>query len=98
MTSEERRARDLRNKYGITPEQYDQLLEAQGGLCAICRGPQRGRRPVLAIDHCHESGLVRALLCDYCNFKVGIYENSRVEVEEFLGKYGQGNSLLYGLG
>ncbi len=41
---------------------------------------------------------MRALLCDYCNFKVGIYENSRVEVEEFLGKYGQGNSLLYGLG
>jgi hypothetical protein len=47
--------------YGITPEEYAQLLKHQGGRCAVCRQRPRSRR--LAIDHDHETGEVRGLLC-----------------------------------
>ena len=51
--------------YGITPEEYEALLEYQGGVCAICL-----QRPVtkrLAVDHNHRTGAVRGLLCSRCN-------------------------------
>lgn len=58
---------------GITPAEYDQMLAAQGGRCAICRRApdenERGRR--LAIDHCHDTGRVRGLLCTLCNVGIG---------------------------
>lgn len=58
-------------KYGITWEQYCEMLEAQGGLCAICRRPERlmlrGRLRRLSVDHDHETEAVRDLLCDACN-------------------------------
>jgi hypothetical protein len=82
--------------YGITPAQYDQILEAQGHVCAICRRPPRGSLP-LTIDHCHETGRVRAALCGGCNRWLGIYERFRRGVDqydEFLIKYGNGNPLL----
>ncbi len=56
--SEQRRKLDV---YGLTPEQHKTMLEAQGGLCAICRGIGDGRS--LLVDHCHETGMVRGLLC-----------------------------------
>lgn len=71
ITPEQRRERTLR-EYGITPEQYDTMLAEQGGGCAICgvefahRGGAR-----LAVDHCHETGAVRGLLCSNCNQGLG---------------------------
>jgi hypothetical protein len=53
-------------KYGITPEEYDALVKSQGGACAIC-----GRKRKLVVDHDHESGKVRGLLCDPCNLMIG---------------------------
>lgn len=71
------KARDsqLRLNYGITLAQYDAMLEAQGGVCDICKEPAklqlmgRGKIPrsQLRVDHCHNSGKVRALLCNSCN-------------------------------
>lgn len=58
-------AYNLRRKYGITAEQYDAMLSAQGGVCFLCGRPPKTRR--LAVDHCHETGAVRKLLCDKCN-------------------------------
>ncbi|MGI8985053.1 MAG: endonuclease VII domain-containing protein [Acidimicrobiales bacterium] len=56
----------LKRKYGITIEQYDAMLEAQGGGCFIC-----GRRPredsSLHVDHDHSTGKVRGILCFCCN-------------------------------
>lgn len=60
-------------RYGITVEQYEFMLAAQGGLCGICRKPPGRRR--LAVDHDHETGEVRMLLCDRCNMAVGIIED-----------------------
>lgn len=56
-------------KYGVTPGQYAALLDAQGGVCDIC-----GKAPIiraLCVDHDHETGKVRALLCSPCNLTLG---------------------------
>lgn len=84
MTNTERRQRKaladrksaLKRKYGLTLEQYDTMLERQGGRCAICRKPPRRIR--LAVDHDHKRANdrlkgVRGLLCTYCNrFVLGV--------------------------
>ena len=65
-----RQAEFRRNrKYGLTPEQHVAMFEAQGGLCAICRG--EGGKKGLAVDHCHDTGVVRGLLCGECNIGIG---------------------------
>ena len=57
--------------YGIDQEEYDRLLAQQGGGCALChRLPDEGK--FLKVDHCHETGRVRGLLCQTCNFGLGI--------------------------
>lgn len=60
---------------GITLEDYERLLEEQGGVCAICKQPEtqtrHGRIKELAVDHDHTTGLVRALLCHACNVAIG---------------------------
>jgi len=58
-----------RHKYRITIEQYDTLLAAQNGVCAICSRPPGKRH--LAVDHCHTTKAVRGLLCVNCNTAVG---------------------------
>ena len=58
----------LKGLYGITPEQYEELLQAQGGTCAICSKPPTKMR--LSIDHDHLEGHIRGLLCTYCNLRV----------------------------
>lgn len=62
----------IRRKYGLTRTQYEQMLAEQGGTCAICHNPETvkdrsGNLRLLAVDHDHEWGCVRALLCDKCN-------------------------------
>lgn len=51
--------------YGITADDYEELLKRQGGKCAICRARPRSKR--LAVDHNHTTGEVRGLLCSRCN-------------------------------
>jgi hypothetical protein len=60
----------LRRTFGITPEQYDRMLVAQGGGCAICRKPPRDDI-ALHVDHDHETGAIRKLLCFDCNAGLG---------------------------
>ena len=60
----------LHNK-GMTKADYDALLAQQGGVCAICQGLcSNGRR--LAVDHDHQTGQVRGLLCQRCNTALGL--------------------------
>lgn len=63
----------LKKKYGLTPEQYDEMLEAQGGGCAICGTPPGDI--ALHVDHCHETGRVRGLLCFPCNAGLGQFKH-----------------------
>jgi len=65
----------LKNKYGITLAEYDWMFEQQGGVCAICgRINLNGQR--LGIDHNHNTGKVRGLLCISCNHKLSIVEDT----------------------
>lgn len=66
------RTRRLR-RYGITDAQYDDMLEAQNGTCAICNREPEGKR--LAVDHDHTTGAIRGLLCDHCNHVLGKAED-----------------------
>lgn len=68
--SKKARSRHLLVKYGITAEQWDEMFAEQGGLCAICRGPEEDVHR-FHVDHCHESGKVRGLLCHSCNTGIG---------------------------
>lgn len=65
-------------RYGLTFESFNVLLETQNGLCAICRGSLgRGRvGSAVAVDHDHESGRVRGLLCNNCNRGIGMFADS----------------------
>lgn len=60
----------LKHKFGLTLEQYDELLVAQGNCCAVCGRDfaSYGRTP--HVDHCHDTGRVRGLLCAGCNIKI----------------------------
>jgi hypothetical protein len=60
------RAAHLKRKYGITIEQYDAMLEAQGGGCFICGRPPR-EDISLHVDHDHSTGKIRGILCFCCN-------------------------------
>ena len=58
----------------VTDAEYEALLEAQGGVCRICRGPEIAGRS-LAVDHDHLSGRVRGLLCGRCNLGLGTFKD-----------------------
>ncbi|MGY1591008.1 endonuclease VII domain-containing protein [Geodermatophilus sp. SYSU D00708] len=60
----------LKRRYGISAEDADAMLEAQGGLCALCRAA-----PAAHVDHDHETGAVRALLCFNCNGGLGQFRD-----------------------
>ena len=65
-------ARDyhLMRRYGITADQFDAMVEAQGGVCALCRA----RKPE-HVDHDHLTGAVRGVLCSCCNQGLGNFRD-----------------------
>lgn len=68
----ETRERHLIRKYGISQAGYDALLQQQNGRCAIClTTPDTQANSVFHVDHCHETGAVRGLLCRGCNHLLG---------------------------
>jgi hypothetical protein len=64
------------SKFGISPEQFAEMILRQNGCCAICEKPETGVRngklKALAIDHCHATGNIRELLCQSCNGMLGM--------------------------
>lgn len=69
----------MRN-YGITQEEYEELKAQQGDVCAICGQPEvrvhKGIKVDLCVDHDHETGKVRGLLCARCNHGLGNFKDS----------------------
>lgn len=63
----------MKRTYGIGLEEYHRLLQEQNGCCAVCKtaatASKKSRR--LCIDHDHDSGKVRGLVCDRCNMLLG---------------------------
>lgn len=66
------RAYMLKKNYGITIEEYDALFEKQGKCCAICRADNPQWSKGWHVDHCHQKGHVRGILCHKCNLMVGL--------------------------
>jgi hypothetical protein len=58
----------IRRRYGVTQEEYQRRFEEQGGRCAICSIAT----DELQVDHCHETSVVRGLLCSSCNRAIGL--------------------------
>lgn len=68
------REQKYRRNYGLSFAQYEALLELQGRICAICGGIEPSGR-ALSVDHNHDTGKVRGLLCGRCNMRLGVLEN-----------------------
>lgn len=62
-------------QYGLTPADYDRMHEEQNGLCRICLRPEPVPGRLLAVDHCHSTGVVRGLLCGDCNRGIGMFKD-----------------------
>jgi len=62
---------DLKSYFGIGIEQYNEMFSKQDGRCGICRRHQSGFSRALAVDHCHNTGKIRGLLCMECNHAIG---------------------------
>lgn len=62
-------------KYGLTLDQYNEMLQAQNFVCKICEQPEtsllNGKPKPLAVDHCHNTNKIRGLLCSRCNIWIG---------------------------
>jgi len=91
-----RNVRDLalQRNYDISIEDYDEMLEKQGGVCAICANPEtvcvKGTPKILSVDHDHKTGKVRGLLCRSCNTALGSFKDSQAllqKASEYLAGY-----------
>jgi hypothetical protein len=71
------RNRHLKRNFGITAEDYDQMLSSQNGGCAICGATECSSGVALAVDHCHRTGTVRGILCRDCNTTLGKFNDDR---------------------
>lgn len=69
------RQKALSANYGLSLTDYDLLVEAQNGLCGICGLARTEGQPRLAVDHDHESGYIRGLLCMACNTGIGKFKD-----------------------
>ena len=75
----------LKQRYGITLEDYECMQTAQGGTCAICDSPPEPDK-VLVVDHDHATDKVRGLLCRRCNISLGAIDLSDMPLEELLDR------------
>lgn len=79
--NDNRRRWSLKKEYGLSVEEYDAMLAQQGGVCAICgqdepnKHGRTGTRFRLSVDHDHETGAVRSLLCQKCNRAIGLFDD-----------------------
>jgi hypothetical protein len=70
------RLRSRLKKYGLTPDTYRALLKSQKDKCAICKAKEPGGNRRWHVDHCHDTGKVRGLLCSQCNVGIGMLKHS----------------------
>lgn len=70
------RERHLMMTYGLSLSDYDELLESQGGCCAICGTKQPTGKGRFHVDHDHDTGNIRGLLCSKCNQALGLLQDN----------------------
>lgn len=78
----------LNHRYGISPEEYDNLYKIQNGKCAICNNSETAihnltkKTITLAVDHCHKTKKIRGLLCQDCNRGLGKFHDDISKLEK----------------
>jgi hypothetical protein len=96
---------NLKIKFGITNQQYDEMWAAQQGLCAICKQPERFIHPKtgvsarLAVDHDATTGKIRGLLCACCNRGIGFLQHDVLilgKAIEYLNGHNQRQTISVG--
>lgn len=93
-TKEQIRSYNRKRAYGVTQEQFDQMVAEQNGLCLICGNPPsgKGKSNILHVDHCHDTGRIRGLLCTNCNCGIGFFKDDPELVKKALA-YLEGGGL-----
>ena len=86
---------NLIKNFKITLEEYNQILENQNGVCAICGREEtmeysNGRIKQLAVDHDHKTGKVRGLLCNSCNRGLGLFMDSSLYLKNAINYFDDG--------
>ena len=70
----------LFKKFRLSKNDYEMMLDAQGGVCAICKQPEKQKRnnviKFLGVDHNHISGKIRGILCADCNLGLGKFKDN----------------------
>ena len=85
------RRSSLLRKYGITLEDYYNLLKKQGNVCAICSTETPTGIGTFHVDHCHKTGKIRGILCSKCNHSLGLFnedENIIYKAYEYIKNQG----------
>lgn len=76
------------SKYNINYNDYLLMLQSQNNRCAICKQNEtvlynkKGKIKRLAVDHCHETGKIRGLLCTKCNIALGKFKDNTALLEK----------------
>lgn len=80
----------LKKDFGITYDEYTQILKEQEDKCAICGRTEEENKKMLAVDHCHKTKKNRALLCSSCNICIGFIEKNNLDIDkikEYINKH-----------
>lgn len=85
-TARNRKAEKLKLRYGLTFEQWEQMREVENFACMICGITEDEMGKKLDVDHCHDTGKVRGVLCNPCNNVLGIARDS-IEILMAAAKY-----------
>ena len=79
----------LKFRFNLTLDEYNIMLKNQDGICKICSMPETSRKNnsdevrMLCVDHDHNTGKIRGLLCNKCNRALGHYEATKPRAQEF---------------
>lgn len=80
----------LKKKFNISLEEYNTMLQNQNHKCNICKTEKTELGRLLCVDHCHETGIIRGLLCDRCNRGIGVFKDNVILLTEAI-KYIKNN-------
>lgn len=66
----------IKSKYNLGNNKYYEMLKEQNFVCKICGGQRRENQSFLSVDHCHDTGVVKKLLCNNCNVGLGFFKDN----------------------
>lgn len=89
LSESKKRSKWLKTKYGLSYEDYVNLYKQQDGKCAICdieisiEAKENGHQTA-CVDHCHDTNLIRGLLCNHCNRALGLMKDNKKNIAKML--------------